>query len=485
MSSSPHFSPSAGEGSGIRGPTTAVLIVLSGARAGTRRALTADFATLGRHPSSELQFDPEQDTDVSARHAAVFRQGPGYVVRDLGSATGTWVNGVRVRSDRSLENGDRIRLGAQGPEIEFAMEQVQERAPARLVQPDEPQAPAPFTPSRRTHVIEQEQSMTELKLRLEAARQTDRLRRRLFVAGVLGTFAIMGVLAWLAWSARQERQALEGERTRLLARVDSVHALLGAASERSPGLRAALERARGETEQLRGRIASEGTSRSAIATLEPQIQQGLDARNPLLRAALFDPTAIVTTNSRAIAMVFAAFTGGGRSRANGFVLRVSSDTGWVVTSRAILVDSAGTPAERIAVGFNGGTQGWRAKVISEDASTGLALVQVMAWGHVFPVAEVRDTGVVNGESVVVFGFSAADLGETWQRDGLRASVLTGTLVGSGGDRLVIDGYGAPAWTGSAVFNATGELIGVMSDTDTTSGLLRAIPASAIRRWMRE
>jgi len=112
--------------------------VLSGARTGTRRGLTADFATLGRHPSSELQLDPEQDTEVSARHAAVFRQGPGYVVRDLGSATGTWVNGVRVRSDRSLENGDRIRLGANGPEIEFTVEQTQERPPARLVATDEP-----------------------------------------------------------------------------------------------------------------------------------------------------------------------------------------------------------------------------------------------------------------------------------------------------------------------------------------------------------
>ncbi|HKP28891.1 MAG TPA: FHA domain-containing protein, partial [Gemmatimonadales bacterium] len=254
MSSSPHSSPSAGEGPGIRRPSTAVLIVLSGARAGTRRELTADFATLGRHPSSELQFDPEQDTEVSARHAAVFRQGPGYVVRDLGSATGTWVNGVRVRSDRSLENGDRIRLGAQGPEVEFAVEQVQERPPARLVELDEPQAPGPASSLRRTPVIEQEQSMTELKLRVEAARQTDRLRRRLFGAAVVVTLAVFAAIAWLAWSARQSQLALEREQSRLFAKVDSVHALLGAAAERSPALRPVLEGARSQTEQLRARI---------------------------------------------------------------------------------------------------------------------------------------------------------------------------------------------------------------------------------------
>jgi len=326
--------------------------------------------------------------------------------------------------------------------------------------------------------------MSELKLRVEAARQTDKLRRRLFVAAVVAVLGVFAAITWLAWSARQSRVALEREQNRLFARIDSVHALLGAAAERSPGMRSALEGARNKTEQLRARITSEGTSRKAIAILEPEVERELDTHDPLLRAALFDPTPVVTTNSRAIAMVFAAFTSGERSRANGFVLRVSADTGWVVTSRAILVDSAGRPAERIAVGFNGGAQAWRARVIAEQAATGLALLRVSAWGHVFPVAEPRDSGLVNGESVVVFGF-AADLGETWQRDGLRASVLTGTLVGSGGDRLVIDGYGAPAWTGSAVFNATGQLIGVMSDTDTTSRLLRAIPASAIRAWMRE
>ena len=457
--------------------------MLSGARAGTRRALTADFATLGRHPSSELQLDPEQDTEVSARHAAVFRQGPGYVVRDLGSATGTWVNGVRVRSDRSLENGDRIRLGAQGPEIEFAVEQTQERPPARLVEPDEPRVTMTPTGSRRTPVIEQEQSMTELKLRVEAARQTDRLRRRLFVTGVVGALAVVAVLTWLAWSARQSRLALEREQNRLFARVDSVHALLGAAAERSPGLRTALEGAKARTEQVRTRIRSEATSRRAVAAIEPVIQQELDLHAPLLRAALFDPTAIVTANSRAIAMVFVAHVGGGRARSSGFVLRVRADTGWIVTSRAPLVDSMGTGAERIAVGFNGGTLAWRARVLAEDRGTGLALLRVQAWGHVFPVAEVRDSAAATGEPVVVFGFPGIEQAGNWQREGLRASVMTGTLVGASGNRLEIEGYGGASWTGSPVFNAEGQMIGVMAAEDAGSRRLQAIRASTLRSWM--
>ena len=458
--------------------------MLSGARAGTRRALTADFATLGLHPSSELQFDPEHDTEVSARHAAVFRQGPGYVVRDLGSATGTWVNGARVRSDRSLENGDRIRLGAQGPEIEFAVEQVQERAPARLVAPDEP-LPVTPVPSRRSPVIEQEQSMTELKLRVAAARQTDRLRRRLFFAGVAAALAVVAVVLWLAWSARQSRLALEREQARLLAGVDSVHALLGAAAERSPGLRPALAGARTEVERQRTRIITDATSHDAIRTLEPQLKLELERHAPLLRAALFDPTAIVTANSRAIAMVFVQLVGGERRRVTGFVLRVSADTGWVVTTRAPLVDSTGAAAERISVGFNGGTQAWRARVIAEQSGTGLALLRVLAWGHVFPIASVGDSiPGVTGEPVMTFGFHQ-NAEQGWQRDGLRASVLTGTLASAGENRLEIESYGAESRVGSPVFNIAGQLIGVMVSSEPGARTLSAVPASALRPWMRE
>jgi len=329
--------------------------------------------------------------------------------------------------------------------------------------------------------------MTELKLRVEAARQTDKLRRRLFVAAVVGVLAVFAAIGWLAWSARQSRLALEQEQKRLFAVVDSVHALLGAAAERSPGLRPALEGARSQTEQLRARIASEGTSKGAITTLEPQIQQELDVHAPLLNAALFDPTPIVTANTRAITMVFAQSTGGGRARSTGFVLRVSADTGWVVTNRAALLDSTGAPAERIAVGFNGGSQGWRARVIAEEIATGLALVRVIAWGHVFPVAEVRDSAAVTGQPVIVFGFPEGpdQGGPNWQRDGLRATVTVGTLSAVNEKRLELDGYGATGWVGSPVFNAEGQLIGVIATGEGGSARLSAIPVSAIRGWMRQ
>ena len=41
------------------------------------------------------------------------------MVRDLGSANGTFVNGTRIAGDVVLENGDVIAFGQNGPAVEF------------------------------------------------------------------------------------------------------------------------------------------------------------------------------------------------------------------------------------------------------------------------------------------------------------------------------------------------------------------------------
>jgi pSer/pThr/pTyr-binding forkhead associated (FHA) protein len=49
-------------------------------------------------------------TVVSSRHAEIFRTEHGFVVRDLGSTNGTFVNNVRI-TESALVDGDVIRLG--------------------------------------------------------------------------------------------------------------------------------------------------------------------------------------------------------------------------------------------------------------------------------------------------------------------------------------------------------------------------------------
>ncbi|MGC5584818.1 FHA domain-containing protein [Ornithinimicrobium sp. W1679] len=88
-------------------PGTALLIVLRGPNAGARFLLDADEVSSGRHPNSDIFLD---DVTVSRRHAVFAREGEGYLVRDVGSLNGTYVNRERI-DEAVLHQGDEVQIG--------------------------------------------------------------------------------------------------------------------------------------------------------------------------------------------------------------------------------------------------------------------------------------------------------------------------------------------------------------------------------------
>jgi len=71
--------------------------------------LTQPKTGIGRAANNEIVID---DVEVSRRHAQIIRQPDGtYVVEDLGSTNGTFVNGRRSVGLTALRNGDVIDLG--------------------------------------------------------------------------------------------------------------------------------------------------------------------------------------------------------------------------------------------------------------------------------------------------------------------------------------------------------------------------------------
>lgn len=65
--------------------------------------------SLGRHPNNSIQL---LDKIVSKEHCIVEEREVGrFVLRDLGSLNGTYINGDRVRGEQALRHGDEISLG--------------------------------------------------------------------------------------------------------------------------------------------------------------------------------------------------------------------------------------------------------------------------------------------------------------------------------------------------------------------------------------
>jgi len=88
-------------------PIVAQLTFMSGASAGTVIPLTENEVRIGRQRDNGIQLG---DLGISGHHARIYRGPDAYVVEDLKSRNGTWLNGVRVYHS-SLTNGDTLRLG--------------------------------------------------------------------------------------------------------------------------------------------------------------------------------------------------------------------------------------------------------------------------------------------------------------------------------------------------------------------------------------
>ncbi|MDQ2850464.1 FHA domain-containing protein [Dermatophilaceae bacterium Sec6.4] len=88
-------------------PGTALLIAQRGPGAGAKFLLDADEVSSGRHPDSDIFLD---DVTVSRRHAIFRRAEHGYVVQDVGSLNGTYVNG-QITDSAQLVSGTEVQIG--------------------------------------------------------------------------------------------------------------------------------------------------------------------------------------------------------------------------------------------------------------------------------------------------------------------------------------------------------------------------------------
>lgn len=86
---------------------TAMLLMVDGPSSGTRFFIEKAELVIGRDDRCDVVIP---DRQVSRQHASITLRDDGYILKDLGSKNGTFVNGREVDGPHALQDGDEIQI---------------------------------------------------------------------------------------------------------------------------------------------------------------------------------------------------------------------------------------------------------------------------------------------------------------------------------------------------------------------------------------
>jgi pSer/pThr/pTyr-binding forkhead associated (FHA) protein len=94
--------------------TSTKLVIVDGALIGTVIPLGTTSILIGRAPDATIVLD---DDFVSTHHARLTPNGNHWIVEDLGSTNGTWIDRTRVSAPTVLRPGTQLRIGRTSMEL--------------------------------------------------------------------------------------------------------------------------------------------------------------------------------------------------------------------------------------------------------------------------------------------------------------------------------------------------------------------------------
>ncbi|HEU4457145.1 MAG TPA: trypsin-like peptidase domain-containing protein [Longimicrobium sp.] len=454
----------------------AELHVLSGERAGLVIALSGAECAVGRHPGSALRFGAEAERGVSARHAVVVRDGAGWLLRDLGSTNGTWLNGRRVASDAVLRDGDRIVFGAAGPVVEFRHPDAAAPAPP----------PAASRRPRRTGARAASVAAAACALLVVGA-GAYRLTRRpapgppAAEAGIRVEAAGGEVVVRTGALPARSRDPRPAAPPR---RPSSAVPVIVAPSSARPAARPP-----GRDPVPRTNAPSPAVAPTRVPIdIRPAAPVPIDARPDapppgIAPAAMPAPSAaprvvaVERRNRLAVARIYVEDQDGVVATGTAFAVRAD---GTLITSRHVV---GGRP-RRIAVQFALSSQRWSARVVAVSGEWDLAAVKVDSIVGAVPTVRglnPRADTLAAGAPVMLVGFPRGSEPEEGTLP--RPSLSPAAFAGVRGGRVDLHARSSVGASGSPVFDANGEVIAVLFGGSPRADppLLHAVPASAVAR----
>lgn len=460
---------------------TIELRVVSGSRAGATERFDKSVVSIGRHPLSDLRFDPLQDLDVSTRHAELRGIDGVWSIVDQRSTNGTFVNGQRVEGERVLRRGDLITFGANGPRVEVVQTQeaLPHASPVPTTLPRFEPIPTPVSAAPKAARID-----TTLRV-AEAVRKETRSMRRAFAAGavILVAVAAAGVFLW-----QRQTNAREAELLALIARSDSNTATLERAVQemapRDSAFAALLQKQAEESRRSTRELKSGGkASAGSIALYSSQVAASTRVQQAV---GQMDLAGVHDRNDAAVAMVASDLDG---TFIAGTAFGVTP-TGLMVTNKHVARAESGNTARRVRVIFANTTEWLPAHVVRLDDTDDLALLQIEVPGRYPVVAGVSRTGgkARVGAPVASIGYPHAT-DTPMEGSGLhitaRSTIAAGTVSKRLDDVIQIDSYAGKGSSGSPLFDAAAFVVGVIygGAPESNGRIVYAVPAERLAAFI--
>ncbi len=129
---------------------SATLVIRQGPQAGMSFPLIGNNIIIGREEGLDISL---QDPESSRRHSRISWQAGQYVIDDMGSTNGTFVNGVQITAAQVLNAGDSVGIGQTALVFQVSGAQMgapQYQPPAPHAAPAPVEAPAPVAVSDKS-----------------------------------------------------------------------------------------------------------------------------------------------------------------------------------------------------------------------------------------------------------------------------------------------------------------------------------------------